>query len=243
MSWRAPWVWRVALRAAPLLVAPFCRLRVVGEVPRGLMRGPLIVAVNHVSPVDPFVVTAACARVGVAPRFMATGGLFSAPVVGAFMRACGHLRVDRHTHRVADALPAAAKALREGSVVLVYPEGRIGLDPWMWPERGKSGVARMALMAEAPVLPVAQWGSHAVLPYSSPRGAAKALLRAVFTRPVVWVRFGAVLPGFADARPVRATDEIMQAIAETLAPLRAGEPELPRYVDPTRPVDVARARR
>jgi 1-acyl-sn-glycerol-3-phosphate acyltransferase len=246
-SWRVPWVWRLLLFISPVVVFPICRLRVSGAVPESLRRGPLILAANHVSPVDPIVMTAACHRAGLAPRFMATGGIFRAPVVGAVMRWSGHIRVDRHTADVARALPDAAAALSANSVVLVYPEGRIGLDPWMWPERGRTGVARMAALSGAPVLPVAQWGAHEVLPYSAPTGIVGSVLRAMVHRPVVWVRFGepvdlSGLTGSAGAWAVRATQRIVEAIDATLVPLRVDEPETPRFVDRTRPVDMSRVR-
>jgi 1-acyl-sn-glycerol-3-phosphate acyltransferase len=246
-DWRAPWLWRVLLRLAPPVVALVARLRVSGDVPAGLRGGPLILAANHVSPVDPVVMTAVCRRLRVPARFMATGGLFRAPVVGWVMRASGHIRVDRRTAEVARALPAAAQALVEGSAVLVYPEGRIGLDPRMWPERGKTGTARLALTTGATVVPVAQWGAHEVLPYTSPRGLAGSVWRAVRRRPRVSVRVGAPvdLSGLDPSAPgdaVRATERIMAAIAETLVPLRVDEPDMPRFVDRTRPVDESRLR-
>jgi 1-acyl-sn-glycerol-3-phosphate acyltransferase len=247
-SWRVPWVWRAMLRFSRVLVPVLCRLRVSGTVPAELRHGPLILAANHVSPADPLVMAAACSIAGVAPRFMATGGLFDAPIVGAVMRAAGHLRVDRHTTQVTRALPDAAAALRAGSVVLVYPEGRIGLDPWMWPERGKTGVARMASMSGAPVIPVAQWDTHRVLPYAAPVGLVGSVLWTIRHRPVVHVRFGepvdlSGLTGTAGAQAMRATDRIVEGIARTLEPLRPDEPELPRYVDRTRPVEMARVRK
>ena len=247
-TWRVPWLWRVLLRLSRMVVPLVARLRVTGSVPVELRRGPLILAANHLSPVDPLMMMAACGRAGLAPRFMATAGVFEAPVAGSIMRACGQLRVDRHTDRVAEALPAAAAALQSGSVVLVYPEGRIGLDPWMWPERGKTGVARMAALSGAPVIPVAQWDTHRVLPYAAPKGLAGSLLRTIVRRPVVHVRFGAPvdlsgLTGTAGAQAMRATDRIVEAIAETLAPLRPDEPETPRHVDRTRPPDLSRVRR
>jgi 1-acyl-sn-glycerol-3-phosphate acyltransferase len=246
--WRVPWLWRRLLAVAPAVVFPICRLRVSGDVPAALRDGPLILAANHVSPVDPIVLTAACHRAGLAPRFLATGGVFRAPLVGAVMRHCGHIRVDRRTAGVAQALPAAVAALRAGSVVLVYPEGRIGLDPWMWPERGKTGAARMAAASGAPVLPVAQWGAHEVLPYATPKHLLGSLLRALRRRPVVQVRFGSPvdlsgLAGPAGGRARQATDRIVDGIHDTLAPLRADEPESPRFVDRTRPADLSRVRR
>jgi 1-acyl-sn-glycerol-3-phosphate acyltransferase len=246
--WRVPMLWRALLLAARVVVFALARFRVSGTAPPGLQRGPLILAANHVSPFDPVVMAAACRAVGMAPRFMATGGVFRAPVIGAVMRACGHIRVDRRTAQVAQALPDAAAALAAGSVVLVYPEGRIGLDPWMWPERGKTGAARMAFLSGATVVPVAQWGAHEVLPYTAPRGLLGSVLRAVWRRPVVRVRFGAPvdLSGLDPASPggaVVATERIIEAMTVTLAPLRADEPQLPRFVDRTRKVDLSRARR
>ncbi|MFI5930557.1 lysophospholipid acyltransferase family protein [Actinoplanes sp. NPDC051494] len=246
-SWRVPWVWRALLRLSRVLVTPICRLHVTGQVPAHLRHGPLILAANHISPIDPVIVAAACHHAGVAPRFMATAGLFDAPVLGRVMRAAGHLRVDRYTDRVAEALPNAAAALRAGSVVLVYPEGRIGLDPWMWPERGKTGTARMAALSGAPVLAVAQWGSHEVMPYTAPKHLVRSVLSAMARRPHVRVHFGAPvdltgLTGSPGARAMRATDRIIQAITDTLVPLRPGEPHRPRRVDATRTVDLSRTR-
>ncbi len=246
-TWRPPLLWRFLLALSRVLIAPLCRLRVRGTVPAALRSGPVILAANHVSPFDPLVMVAACHKAGIAPRIMITGGVFDAPVLGAAMRKCEHIRVDRGKAQVADALPAAAQALKDGAMVLVYPEGRIGLDPWMWPERGKTGVARMAALTGAPVLPVAQWGAHAVLPYEAPTNIGRALLRALVRRPVVTVGFGepvdlSAVTGTPGAQAMRATRLIMEGIDAALAPLRAGEMQIPRYVDTTRPADMSRVR-
>ena len=62
---------------------PVARLRVTGDVPEHLRNGPLILAANHISPFDPVVLAAACRVRRLAPRIMATGGIFRAPVVGS----------------------------------------------------------------------------------------------------------------------------------------------------------------
>ncbi|MEH1099887.1 lysophospholipid acyltransferase family protein [Micromonospora sp. CPCC 205561] len=245
-SWRPPLIWRVAQVLARVVVALVARLRVSGDVPEALRRGPLILAANHISPFDPVVLAAACRSRGVAPRFMATGGLFRAPVLGAAMRHAGHLRVDRGTAAVGRALDDAAAAVSAGSVILVYPEGRIGLDPGIWPERGKTGTARLALACGAPVIPVAQWGSHEVVPYRAPEGLLRGLARAMWRRPVLRVHFGdpVDLADVAHATPGaarHATDRIIDAITDALVPLRPDEPELPRHVDPGRPTDTSRS--
>jgi 1-acyl-sn-glycerol-3-phosphate acyltransferase len=245
---RVPFMWRFMLLLARIGILPLCRLRVSGQIPPALRGGPLILAANHISPFDPIVMTAACHKAGIAPKFLATGGIFDAPVAGAAMRAAGHIRVDRNTAHVAGALPAAVEALRAGAMVLVYPEGRIGLDPWMWPERGKTGVARMAAGAGVPVLPVAQWNTHTVLPYTTPVGLGRSVLRALRRRPVVQVRFGdhpvdlSEVSGTPGARAMRSTRLIMEGIDETLAALRPGEMEMPHEVDHTRAVDHSRVR-
>jgi len=105
--WRPPPLWRFALAISGTVVGTVCRLRVTGDVPDGRRDGPLILAANHIGAFDPCVLTAACARRRLAPRILATGGLFRAPLVGAAMRASGHLRVDRRRPTVADALPVA----------------------------------------------------------------------------------------------------------------------------------------
>ena len=243
--WRPPRFWTFLQRVARALVAPLARLRVTGDVPAHLRHGPLVLAANHISPFDPIVLTAACRIRRIAPRIMATGGLFRTPVVGAVMRRSGHIRVDRGTAGVGDALPRAAAALTGGSVVLVYPEGRIGLDPGMWPERGKTGTARLAFASGATVVPVAQWGAHEVLPYGTPKGLPRAVGRALLRRPVIRVHFGApvelnVVDPAAPGAARHATARIIDALTDTLAPLRPDEPDRPRHVDPSRPVDLAR---
>ncbi|WP_431934469.1 lysophospholipid acyltransferase family protein [Micromonospora sp. RP3T] len=246
--WRAPLLWRGAQTLARAAVALIGRLEVTGDVPEALRRGPLILAANHISPFDPVVLAAACRLRRVAPRIMATGGLFRAPVLGPLMRHAGHIRVDRGTTAVHRSLEIAAEAVAGGSVVLVYPEGRIGLAPGMWPERGKTGAARLAFASGAAVVPVAQWGSHEVLPYRAPKGMLGGLARALARRPVIRVHFGAPV-ALADLDPGapgtarRATDRIIDAITDDLAPLRPHEPDGPRHVDPGRPVDPSRAHR
>jgi 1-acyl-sn-glycerol-3-phosphate acyltransferase len=245
-GWRPPLVWRALLLVARVLTAAVCRLRVTGEVPARLRGRPLILAINHIGVFDPIAVCAACHVVGLAPRMMAAGGLFRAPVVGSVLRAAGLIRVDRRSPTVAEVLGAAAQALADGSVIAAYPEGRIGLDPSMWPERGKTGLARLAMDCDVPVLPVSQWGAHEVMAWHGWPMMIVRLLRSAVMRPVVRVHFGAPveLTGMATSTPgdaQRATDLIIDALGVGLAPLRRHEPRLPRYVDPTRPLSTARA--
>jgi 1-acyl-sn-glycerol-3-phosphate acyltransferase len=61
------------------------------------------------------------------------------------------------------ALRTAIDALKEGKVVALFPEGTRSPDGRLY--RGKTGVARIALEAQAPVIPVAIVGTFALWPY------------------------------------------------------------------------------
>jgi 1-acyl-sn-glycerol-3-phosphate acyltransferase len=238
-------VWRVLLFVARILAPLVCRLRVIDEIPDELRGRPLILACNHIGTFDPIALTAACRRRGLAPRILATGGLFRAPVVGAVLRRCGHIRVNRSESSAVDALGSALAAVREGSVVAGYPEGRITLHPGLWPERARSGLARLALASGVSVIPVSQWGAHEVLAWHGWLSMLLRLAVSVWRRPVVWVRFGTPvdLAGLDAAVPrhaVYAASRIMTAVTEGLRPLRDAEPSLPGYVDLTRPVSLGR---
>nr|WP_285664486.1 lysophospholipid acyltransferase family protein [Actinorhabdospora filicis] len=238
-------MWRFLLRLSRVLIPAFSRVRVTGDIPDKLRQGPLILAGNHIGPFDPFVLIAACARKHLAPRIMASRGLFTTPVFGTLMRRSGHIRVDRGAHTVTEALHHATDALREGSTIAAYPEGRITLDPLLRPERGKTGVARLALLTGAPVVVVAQWGAHEITTWDAPGTMAARLVSALWRRPVARVHFGRVvdLSGLSMDNPGdvrRAADRITAATAAELTAIRGREPGLPRYIDPVRPLSTAR---
>lgn len=244
-----PLFWRVLMVVDRGLIALTGKLEVSGDIPPELLGKPLLLASNHIGNLDPMVLIAACRKIGVNPRFMLAGGLLDAPIMGPALKACGHLRVDRRSANVGEAMHRAVEALSKGGdPIAVYPEGKISLDPGMWPERGKTGVARMALGGGIPVIPISQWGAHEAvywgnLHVSGWRDALPYLtswLRAVRKRPTFKVHFGKPVElsdlkaeTMGDAR--RAHERIMVAITEGLVPLRLDEPDLPRFHDPTRP--------
>ncbi|WP_222047969.1 lysophospholipid acyltransferase family protein [Modestobacter lapidis] len=235
------WFGRLALRVFAHLPGIFGRLQVTGSIQEGRLRGPLLLAANHIGDFDTFVVAAALHRAGVYPRFMATGSIVAAPVVGPLLERAGVIRVVRGTDLAAHAVRVARVALDAGGHVLAYPEGRVGLAPDGWPERGRTGLARMALAADVPVVPVSQWGAHEVLQYANDRGKLSTALRALRYRPALQVHLGPPVHvedlrvgRVGDAHRARA--RIAAAITRGLAPLRAGEPrDRMAYLDATRP--------
>lgn len=110
--------------------------------------GAKLLVSNHPTTVDPILMTA---LVDEQLRILITEVLFKVPVVGASLRKCKQIRVDRENGR--PAFDAALQALAEGHPLGIFPEGIIspargGLD------RFHSGAARLALESGAPVVPV-----------------------------------------------------------------------------------------
>ncbi|TFV66210.1 UNVERIFIED_ORG: 1-acyl-sn-glycerol-3-phosphate acyltransferase [Bacillus sp. AZ43] len=240
------WFWRFLLRRFSWLVSVFGRVEVTGSIPEELRKGPLLLAANHIGDFDPFVVAVALHRVGVVPRIMATGGIVSAPVAGPLLERTGAIRVERGTELARHAVRVTEVALVSGGHVVAYPEGRIGLTPDAWPERGRTGMARLALGLGVPVIPVSQWGAHEVLQYGNDWGKLRTALRAIVRRPALKVHVGPPVK-LDDLRMGRVGDanraryRIAAAITRGLVPLRADEPDRPAFVDPTRPTTAVAA--
>lgn len=203
-------------------------------------RGGVIVAVNHTSLADPVVVADFLLHgTRLVPRFLAKRELFRGwGPIALVLRRAGQIPVDRDVPGASQALDPALAALRAGCCVVVYPEGALTRDPDLWPMVGRTGVARLALLSGAPVLPVAQWGAqqfHALPAAAARRGPGRRWPR----RPVA-VRVGPPvdLSPWHDHRPGeavlrQATAAVMDAITRELEVLR-GQPAPEWTFDPRR---------
>ena len=187
--------------------------------------GGVIIAVNHLSYVDPLLVGHLLYDAGRIPRFMGKAELFTWPVVGPVMRVAGQIPVHRNGPDAASALDDAVRALAAGECVVIYPEGTVTRDPDGWPMAARTGVARLARVSGAPVIPVAQWGAHRILG----RGRHLHLLSgrsrhtiSVLVGPAVDLDTGADEGDPMDVLTA-ATGRVMAAITGQLAELR-GEP-------------------
>ncbi|ROS73555.1 1-acyl-sn-glycerol-3-phosphate acyltransferase [Cellulomonas sp. PhB143] len=131
--------------------------------------GGVIIAANHATQFDPLTFAHYVYDAGRAPKIMAKHSLWDVPVLGRLLSATGMIPVRRGSADALSSLGDAAKALAEGECVAVFPEGTVTRDPELWPMIGKTGVARLALTSRAPVVPVAQYGAHRILPQYSKR--------------------------------------------------------------------------
>lgn len=145
-DWGAPWK-----NALDGLVRLFCvRYHRLRSMPIPLpTQGPAILACNHVSGIDPFLIIAACRR---PVRFMIAIEQYRRFGLTWLFRAAGCIPVDRDGHPQR-AYRAALKALAAGDVVALFPHGRLHLDSDP-PRRLKSGVVRLAALSGAPLYPL-----------------------------------------------------------------------------------------
>jgi len=159
MSSRRKPVYTLARIVIPPVIRFWVRLDCDGmlHIPR---QGPVIVAANHISYFDPLCLGVFVDSAGRQARFLAKSELYERRLLGWALRAAGQIPVYRETRDAAKALVDAAAALREGAAVVIYPEGTTTRNPDFSPMRAKSGIARLAALTGAPVVPVGIWGAQ-----------------------------------------------------------------------------------
>jgi 1-acyl-sn-glycerol-3-phosphate acyltransferase len=196
----------LASRAGLRLVG--CRLAAEG-LERLPSRGPLVLAVNHASYADVAVLLALLPR---GFLFVAKREVLGYPLVGAFVRRCRHLTVDRW-----DALQSVsdtdlvAGALRAGESVLFFPEGTFVATTGLRPFR--LGAFMAAAAVGVPVVPLALRGTRRVMrgDWRLPRPAPVSL----------WVGE----PIEPEGTDMAALVRLRSSVADTIA-AHCGEPRL-----------------
>jgi 1-acyl-sn-glycerol-3-phosphate acyltransferase len=216
-----PWFTLVHAALRPPIAAWFnWHFEGMEHIPR---EGPAVVAANHISYFDPIAHAYMLIRAGRKARYLAKSELFENPVLRTILSGAGQIPVERGSRSLAP-LAAAMDALREGEVVVVYPEATITRDPDSLPMRGKTGTARLALDAEVPVIPLAIWGAQHIW-----QKTGVGDLR--FGRPI-WLKAGAPID-LSEYRSTKgelptlrkATDLIMDEIRGLVLDLRERYPK------------------
>ena len=157
---------KIGYRAAWLILRVFFRLYLRWRVynPERVPRtGPVILASNHASFLDPPLVGSALPR---SIHYLARESLFRFPVVGAVLRYWDAVPVDRESG--AGGLKVILERLFGGAGIILFPEGTRSADGNFLPAR--SGVGLAVIKSDAPVVPVRifgsyqAWGRHMKLP-------------------------------------------------------------------------------
>ena len=198
-----------------VLVGPLLRLvfrpkiEGVENVPN---EGPAILASNHLSYADwlfmPLTLSRRVTFVAKAEYFTGTG--IKGWLQRTFFFGAGQVPIDRAGGRASEgAILSGLKILRNGDLFGIYPEGTRSFDGRLY--RGKTGIARMALEAQVPVIPVAVIGTDVVAPPGKVFGRISRP-HVVFGKPLDFSRY----EGMENDRYVlrSITDEIMYEIME-----------------------------
>jgi 1-acyl-sn-glycerol-3-phosphate acyltransferase len=194
-----------------------------------LPAGGFISAPNHCTEIDPLVIGHMLYNQKRMPHFLAKGSLFKVPVLGSVVRNTKQVPVERSTAGANRSLNVAKEVVDEGGAIVIYPEGTLTRDPELWPMKGHTGAARMALESGIPVVPMAHWGAHQVFPRYAKRFHLfpRRTSRVIVGDPVDLSAF--------EGRPLdkatltAATGVIMDAITGLLATLRSEQPPAERW--------------
>lgn len=199
----------------------------------------VIIATNHLSVLDPLTV-AHFLYIGARrwPTFTMKDAVMKIPVVRSVARATGQIPIKRGTTDAVKALEEAEKALtRDDSSVIFYPEGTCTRDPNLWPMTAKTGVARIALTAGVPVVPVAHWGEQQLLPYGQKKPHLLPPRKRVYFKAGPPVDLDHLRDQPLTAAVLQeATEAIMADITALQADIRGEEP-------PAEPFDMKKARK
>jgi 1-acyl-sn-glycerol-3-phosphate acyltransferase len=192
--------------------------------------GPVVLASNHLSLSDSFVIPLTSPRqvAFLAKSEYFTGTGFKGWLSREWFTGVGSIPVNRDDARAAqESLDLALAHLRGGGAFGIYPEGTRSRDGRLY--RGRTGVAWLALQAGCPVVPVALTGTDKLMPVGA-KVPRRVPVRVEFGAPIeVAGRFD----GIPQGRARRAlTDEVMAAILTMSGQEWAGEynqrtPDLP----------------
>jgi 1-acyl-sn-glycerol-3-phosphate acyltransferase len=148
-----------SLWSESLLWVSGIRVKVIGKSNLDPTR-PYIYMCNHQSNAD---IPVLMARLKVQFRWLAKAELFNVPLFGYAMKRAGSVSIDRSdSHSAIRSLKHAAKTIREGTSVVIFPEGTRSMDGNIRPF--KQGGFVLAIEAGVPIVPVILHGTRAIMP-------------------------------------------------------------------------------
>ena len=144
---------------APLVLKVFVKkIEGIENIPEG----GAIIASNHASHLDPLIIASICAlRKKRKLHYLGKKELFEGFIGNFVQKTVGTIPIDRDAKGKA-ALKTAGKYLKKDKLVGIFPEGTRSLDGKI--QKGKTGVARLVLEAEVPVVPTMISGTFKLMP-------------------------------------------------------------------------------
>ena len=136
--------------------------------------GPVILAANHASNIDPPLMASLIER---PVSYMAKIELFENPIFGAAIRRCHAFPVKRGASD-RGAIKAAVTVLKEGHMLGLFPEGTRSKTGEL--QKAEAGVALIAAMTGAPIVPVAILNTHRIFA----NGGLLPQLRIMYGAPI-----------------------------------------------------------
>ncbi|MGB1698259.1 MAG: lysophospholipid acyltransferase family protein [Thermoplasmatota archaeon] len=219
------WLWHaMAPWAVPTLKA-YLKVKTVEGKHHVPKKGAAILASNHLSALDHLVLPTVTKRV---IYNISKAEHFEKPIKRFFMTNWGVIPLKRGTGD-SGALEQAKDVLRKGNLFCIYPEGTRSLDGKL--HKGHTGVARIALEMNVPVIPVAMLGTFEKKPKGMKGMNKKVKTGARVGEPLSWPQYAGMHTDREICRKV--TDEIMHAIAAVSGQEYVDEyqhnPEVPGY--------------
>lgn len=149
---------------AKLTIIPLVKLWVskVNGIENLPNKGAFIAAANHASYMDHLIIASyIISHLNRKVRFLAKKEHFDNIFKKAWHAYAGAIPLDRERGGK-EALKWAIKVLKEGKIIAIHPEGTRSLTGKL--QKGKTGVARLALLSKAPVVPIGLIGTFEILP-------------------------------------------------------------------------------
>jgi 1-acyl-sn-glycerol-3-phosphate acyltransferase len=143
--------------------------------------------------------------------FVAKAEYFDDPKTAWFFRGVGQIPIRREGGSASErALASATEVLRNGKVFGIYPEGTRTRDGKL--HRGHTGIARLAMRCNTPILPIGMIGSDEVMPVDSKLPKLFRPVTIRFGRPIDPARYAGMENDRLALREL--TDEVMYEINE-----------------------------
>ena len=211
-----PFIYRTTWLICRVAFRIYFRWRVFDEE-RVPPTGPVILAANHTSFLDPPMVGTAVTRT---INYLARESLFRFPLFGAYLRALNTVPVDRDGQG-AKGLKMILDRLFKGGGIILFPEGTRSIDGRL--QKARSGIGLTVIKSDAPVVPVRVFGSYEAWNrrqlFPRPRRVV-----VCFGNPLDFTNLRAEAKNCSKARTKEiyqeVADEIMRHIADLKNPLQ-----------------------